>query len=87
MTEENNMTKQECDAARTFASLGINGQEDRVAAIKSIAEDLWIEIDNIGVNNIGENRPSTEEGPRLKALAKTALEETVMWAIKAVSRS
>lgn len=76
------MSKQQYDAERAFASLGLGGQESYVEDIKSKATALWIAIDRVG-----QNRPTTEEAPRLKALAKTALEESVMWAVKAVSRS
>lgn len=76
------MSKQQYDAERAFASLGLGGQESYVEDIKSKATALWIAIDRVG-----ESRPTTEEAHRLKALAKTALEESVMWAVKAVSRS
>ncbi len=63
-----------------FASMGLNGQEDRVEKIKEAAAVLWDAIDRVSIEP-GAN------GMRYIALAKTSLEESVMWAVKGVSRS
>lgn len=68
-------------ATKVFESRGLNGQEQQVAALKSKAEELWDEIDSISVP------PGNSEAGRLVALAKTELESTVMWAVKALSRN
>ena len=67
-------------AYETFASLGLNGQEGRVENIKTIAGHLFDAINGISIE---PNAP----GARCVATAKTKLEETVMWAVKGVSRS
>lgn len=68
-------------AKKVFESRGLNGQEEQVARLKSKAEELWDEIDNISVP------PGNSEAGRLVSLAKTELESTVMWAVKALSRN
>lgn len=73
--EQVNMTKRAFD---TFATMGLNGQEEKVERIKSIAGQLWDAIDDISVE-------PNALGGRYVALAKTTLEESVMWAVKGVS--
>lgn len=80
-------TGQDCEAPLmsrrahdTFASFGLNGQEAKVDGIKSLAAQLWDAIDNISIE-------PNAAGGRYVALAKTELEQAVMWAVKAVSRS
>jgi len=51
-----------------------------VEKIKETASMLWDQLDNISVT------PGNAESGRLVALAKTDLENTVMWATKAISR-
>ena len=67
-------------ATKTFESRGLNGRDNHVHAIKSAAAELWQWIDNIPVP------PGNTEAGRLVALAKTDLESSVMWAVKAISR-
>jgi len=57
-----------------------DSQIQQVERIKTKAEALWNEIDNIGVPH------GDSEAGRLVSLAKTSLEETVLWGVKAVSR-
>lgn len=66
---------------KTFESRGFkeNGAE-HVEYIKKNAAVLWSYIDNIPVP------PGNTEAGRLVSLAKTELESSVMWAVKALSR-
>lgn len=66
---------------KVFESRGFkdNGAE-HVEFIKKNAAALWSYIDNIPVP------PGNTEAGRLVALAKTDLESSVMWAVKALSR-
>ena len=64
-----------------FKSMGLHGQELKVEEIKFLAAELWDCIDKI----TGE--AATQEAVRHSKLAKTKLEESVMWAVKAVSRN
>jgi len=68
-------------AKKVFESRGLDGQEEHVARIKAAAEALWDELDNISVY------PGNSEGMRLISLAKTSLEQTVMWGVKSLSRN
>jgi hypothetical protein len=68
-------------ATKVFESRGLNGQEHLVDGVKRAASTLFWEIDSIPIP------PGNTEAGRLVSLAKTALEESVMWATKAVSRS
>lgn len=68
-------------AARTFESRGLNGQEELVAELKDDASSFLARINQIEV------APDNREAARLVALAKTTLEESVMWAVKAISRN
>ena len=68
-------------ALDTFATRGLNGQEEVVTRIKDRAAALWDEIDGIAI------APGNSDAGRLVALAKTELECAVMWAVKAVSRT
>ena len=63
---------------KVFESRGLNGFEKHVEEIKSRAAALLESIDNI---------PGTYEADRLVSLAKTDLESSVMWAVKAISRT
>jgi hypothetical protein len=68
------------EAINTFAGRGLNGQEALVEEIKNRAAGLWDLFNSI------PNVPGTPSG-RLTALAKTELESSVMWAVKAISRT
>ena len=50
-------------------------QDSIIADIKSKADDLWLAMSN----------PDISVDPRAMALAKTNLEQAVMWAVKAVT--
>ena len=63
-----------------FESRGLQGKEAEVEAVKQKAGELW------DLFNAGTNAPNTEGG-RMYALAKTNLEQAVMWFVKGVSRS
>lgn len=63
--------------SRGFARPDHGEQVDR---IKYLASALWTEIDKIAVP------PGNSEPGRLLSLAKTDLEGSVMWAVKAISR-
>lgn len=68
-------------AEKAFNSRGITGSgEGLVAAIKHRAAHVWDLLDSIPVP------PGNSEAGRLVSLAKTDLEASVMWAVKAVSR-
>lgn len=67
-------------AFKTFESRGLNGQESKIESIKEKAALLWDAFDAI------EIPPGNQEAWRLVALAKTELESSVMWGVKAVSR-
>lgn len=66
---------------KVFEYRGLNGKEAQVEQIKQTAAALWSMINVISVP------PGNTEAGRLLALAKTDLESSVMWAVKAVSRS
>lgn len=68
-------------AIKIFESRSVNGQEGKVEEIKYLAAHLWDVIDVISVP------PGNNEAGRLIALAKTELELTVMWTVKALSRN
>lgn len=68
-------------ASKVFESRGLNGQEDRVQRIKDSAATLFEQIDSISIP------PGNSEAGRLVSLAKTELESSVMWAVKAISRT
>lgn len=68
-------------AHETFESRSLNGQEEQVDKIKTVAALLFDQIDAIALP------PEKREAARLVALAKTNLEQTVMWAVKACSRN
>lgn len=67
-------------AQKVFESRGLNGHEGLVEDIKIFAGYLFDKLDLIPVP------PGNNEAGRLVALAKTELESTVMWAVKAISR-
>lgn len=69
-------------AANTFESRGLQGQDELVEEIKQDASVLLARFDRIPVPP-GEN---AREAGRLLSLAKTHLENAVMWAVKAISR-
>lgn len=61
--------------------VGINfnpSADDMVGKIKRAAADLIDLIETIPAD--------TEDRPRLKALAQTAIEEAAMWAVKAATK-
>lgn len=62
-----------------FATKGIEGNTGYVEKLKEKAADLY--------DLLTEFSPTTPEALRCFAVAKTNLEESVMWAIKGVSRS
>jgi hypothetical protein len=68
-------------ARAMFESRGFTTEQQTtlVEEIKDLAATLYDKIDS--VTNVNQT-----EASRLVALAKTSLEETVMWATKAVSR-
>lgn len=63
-----------------FESRGLHGKEELVEQVKAKAGELFDLI------NSATNDPGTEGG-RMYALAKTNLEQSVMWFVKGVSRS
>lgn len=63
--------------SRTLPTNGVS----QIERIKEKAAYLWDELDSISIP------PGNVEAGRLVASAKTRLEETVMWAVKGVSRS
>lgn len=69
-------------AMAVFESRGFTNDHDaqHVEAIKATAASLWSLIDNISIP------PGNSEAGRLVSLAKTDVEASVMWAVKAVSR-
>lgn len=67
-------------AGKVFETRGLNNQDSQVLEIKTAAAFLWSLIDDISVP------PGTEAG-RLVSLAKTEIESSVMWAVKALSRN
>lgn len=68
-------------AVATFEQRGLNdSQVESIEQIKTNAAALWYNLDNIAV------APGNSDSGRLVSLAKTSLEEAVMWATKAVSR-
>lgn len=68
-------------AEATFESRGLRGQDAHVQRLKDRAAALWDVVDDISIP------PGNSEAGRLVALAKTTLEESVMWAVKALSRN
>lgn len=66
-------------AKKTFETRGFGGNETLVEGIKSDAAILLARFNRIPT-------PGAEAG-RLAALAKTHLEEAVMWAVKAITRA
>jgi len=76
--QDQNISKRAYD---TFASRKLQDNAFiAVDEVKGAAAVLWDHIDNISVP------PGNSEAGRLVALAKTSLEEAVMWAVKAYSR-
>lgn len=67
--------------AKVFDSRGVDGKGHVIQEIKNRAAMLLAEIDGINIP------PGNSEAGRLVSLAKTSLEESVMWAVKAVSRT
>lgn len=63
-----------------FDSCGLHGKDAEVDAVKTKAGELW------DLFHAGTNAPNTQGG-RMYAIAKTKLEESVMWFVKGVSRS
>lgn len=68
-------------ADKVFESRGLNGQEEQMARIKAKAAELWDELNSISVP------PDNREAGRLVSIAKTDLETSVMYAVKALSRN
>lgn len=82
MTETNTTNK----AYETFKSTSLNDEQiQQVEKIKYHAAMLWDKIDDINYGLPGSVLVSAE-CTRLIALAKTSLEESIMWANKAISR-
>lgn len=68
-------------AEKVFESRGIEGiQAVKIDRIKKAAAELYSIIDSMSVP------PGNTEAGRLLSLAKTDIELSVMWAVKAVSR-
>ncbi len=65
-------------ATAVFESRGLNGQEEKIAEIKKQAAILYDLISSIPA--------VSQEAARLVSLARTELESSVMWAVKATSR-
>lgn len=67
-------------AGRVFESRGFSREHlpHLVQSIKDEASGLWDQINAVPVDS--------PESARLVSLAKTSLEESVMWAVKACSR-
>ena len=63
-----------------FESKGLNNKVELVEKVKAKAGELW------DLYHSGTNEPGTEGG-RMYALAKTNLEQSVMWFVKGCSRS
>lgn len=75
------MTETTTEATKTFEHRTMNdSQIQTVEAIKSKAATLWDALNDISVPS-----GNTEAG-RLVSSAKTTLEESIMWATKAISR-
>lgn len=68
---------------KVFESRGFHGNDgpEHAARIKEKAAALWEELANIPVP------PGNMEAGRLRALAQTDLESSVMWGVKALSRN
>lgn len=67
------------DNIRVFESRGLKGREAHVEEVKVKAAELLDLMESIQPTKTGEH-------VRYFALAKTALEESVMWHVKGVSR-
>lgn len=72
-------TMAESQGYSVFATKGLNGQEATIEKVKIKAAELWEIFDDIS--------PQLPESRRLTALAKTELESSVMWGVKALSRN
>ncbi len=68
-------------AVAAFASMGLGANEAKVERIKEKAALLWDEFNDLPVP------PGNNTAGRLVAMAKTELEGSVMWAVKAASRA
>lgn len=69
-------------ASKVFESRGFGPEEQvRMDRIKSLCAELWQQIDDIPIP------PGNIEAGRLVSLAKTELESSCMWAVKALSRT
>ncbi len=64
---------------KIFESRGFNGREERVEQIKDFAANLWTAY-------VAYCPPGTDSA-RLMAIAKTDLESSVMFAVKAMTRA
>lgn len=80
-TETTTTTTPSETAKKTFEQRQLNdAQIQQIESIKSNASDLYVKISEITTGS------TSGESFRLTALAKTNLEQTVLWATKAVSR-
>lgn len=73
-----------------FESRGLQGREELVQSIKVKAgelDDLLILIAQDKDSRTAESTVRPRECHRLTEIARTNLEQSVMWAVKAVSRS
>lgn len=68
------------DVKHVFETRSTENFQDRIRAITSQAENLYTEIE--AIQTTGGNA----ESERLVECARRSLEETFMWAMKAVSR-
>ena len=67
-------------SSKVFEQRGLGNQEERVEAIKFAATQLLSQIGEV----LTDGNP---DAGRCLSIAKTKLEESVMWAVKGVSRA
>ncbi len=74
--------------SKTFETRGFKTHDGaaKVEKIKELASELEKAIDNVLVDSEFGTPTESREAGRLVAVAKTNLEQSVMWAVKAVSR-
>lgn len=73
-----------------FETRGLQGREALVEAIKVKAgelDDLLVQVAEDRVSESGFVSSRSQQCHRMVAVARTNLEQAVMWAVKAVSRS
>lgn len=65
-----------------FDTKGLGGHEDRIEAVRTKAAELWDLFNNNGVPE-----KVSSDAARMFSLAKTNLEQAIMWFTKGTSRS